>query len=251
MAVLILASSFAVFAQIKGEKGMEKAICKKNMDTGVKPGDNFYEYVNGGWVKEHPVPPEYSQYGAFTILYEENQKKLRSLIKKVSEQKDAPKGSVAQKIRDFYNSGMDTLAIEKMGFKPIQKELKKIDKLKNKKDVTEYMATMQTYGMAPVFYFFAGADQRNSAMEIANLYQGGLGLPDVAYYLSDDDASKKLREAYVEHVAKMFMLIGEKEEQAKKSAQAVMDFETKLAKVSFTRVEQRDPIKNYNKMTLD
>ncbi len=250
MSVLVLVSSFSAFAQSKDNKGMEKAICKKNMDPAVKPGDNFYEYVNGGWIKDHPVPDEYSQYGAFTILYEENQKKLRSLIKKVSEQENAPKGSVAQKIRDFYNSGMDTVAIEKLGYKPIEKELKKISKLKNKKDVTEYLATMQTYGMAPLFYFFADADQRNSAMEIANLYQGGLGLPDVDYYLSNDDASKKLRAAYVEHLTKMFMLIGEKEDEAKKSAQAVMDFETKLAKVSFTRVEQRDPIRNYNKMQL-
>ena len=250
MAIVLFASTASLLADGKSDKENEKAICTKNMDTNVKPGDNFFEYVNGGWIKSHPIPPEYSQYGAFTILYEENQKKLRSLIEKVSAQENAPKGSVAQKIRDFYNSGMDTVAIERLGVKPIQKELSKINKLKNNEDVTAYMATMQRYGMAPVFYFFAGADQRNSSMEIANLYQGGLGLPDVDYYLNDDDASKKLRDSYIDHLTKMFILIGENQEQAKKSADAVMTFETKLAKVSFTRVEQRDPVKNYNKMTL-
>lgn len=233
------------------KKEMEKAIEPKNMDTKVVPGNNFYEYVNGGWIKNHPVPPEYSQYGAFTILYEENQKKLRSLIKNVSAENNAPKGSIAQKIRDFYNSGMDTVTIEKMGIKPIEKELTKINKLKSKKDVIAYMATMHRYGISPVFYLFAEADQRNSTMEIANLYQGGLGLPDVAYYLNNDDDSKKLRKAYLNHLTKMFMLKGADKEQADKSASLVMDFETKLAQVSFTRVEQRDPIKNYNKMTLD
>ncbi len=251
MSVLVLVSSFAAFAQSKDNKGMEKAICKKNMDTAVKPGNNFYEYVNGGWIKEHPVPPEYSQYGAFTILYEQNQKKLRALIKKVSMEEEAPKGSIAQKIRDFYNSGMDTVTIEKMGIKPIEKELNKINNLASKEDVVAYMATMHRHGISPVFYFFTEADQRNSVMNIGNLYQGGLGLPDVDYYLNDDAASKKLREAYVNHLTKMFMLKGDNTTQASKEAKAVMALETKLAQVSFTRVEQRDPVKNYNKMTLD
>lgn len=250
MLVLVVASSFSVFAIKKEGKEVSKAIDTKNMDTSVKPGDNFYEYVNGQWIKNHPVPPEYSQYGAFTVLYEENQKKLRSLIEKVSADKHAAKGSIAQKIRDFYNSGMDTAAIEKLGIKPIAKELEKIERLSNKEELTAYMATMQRYGMAPLFYFFADADQRNSSMEIANLYQGGLGLPDVDYYLNKDDASKKLRASYVDHLTKMFILKGDSKEQAAKSADEVMKLETQLASVSFTRLEQRDPIKNYNKMTL-
>jgi len=250
MAVLIIASSFSVFAIKKEGKDVSKAIDAKNMDTSVKPGDNFYEYVNGQWIKNHPVPAEYSQYGAFTILYEENQKKLRSLIEKVSAQENASKGSVAQKIRDFYNSGMDTAVIEKLGVKPIAVELEKIERLGTKEDLTAYMANMQRSGMAPLFYFLAGADQRNSSMEIANLYQGGLGLPDVDYYLNKDDASKKLRAAYVDHLTKMFILKGDSKEQAATSADEVMKLETQLASVSFTRLEQRDPIKNYNKMTL-
>jgi putative endopeptidase len=249
-AMLIIGLAISVFAEGKDGNKVEKAIDKQNMDTSVKPGDNFYEYVNGSWIKTHPIPPEYSQYGAFTILYEENQEKLRTLIKKVSAEENAPKGSVAQKIRDFYNSGMDTVAIEKLGVKPIQKQLNEIDNLKSKEDVVAFLAMMQRMGMAPVFNFFSEADQRNSTMEIANLYQGGLGLPDVDYYLNEDETSAKLRDAYIDHLTKMFILKGEKQKQAEKSAKAVMNFETKLAKTSFTRLEQRDPVKNYNKMTL-
>ncbi len=242
--------ALTVFAKEKDGTMNEKAIDKQNMNTSVKPGDNFYEYVNGGWIKTHPIPPEYSQYGAFTILYEDNQEKLRSLIKKVSAEENAPEGSVAQKIRDFYNSGMDTRTIEKLGIKPVQKQLEEINNLKSKEDVASYIATMQRKGMTPLFYFFAEADQRNSTMEIANLYQGGLGLPDVDYYLNEDEASAKLRDEYVDHLTKMFVLKGDKQEQAEKSAKAVMNLETKLAKTSFTRIEQRDPVKNYNKMSL-
>ncbi len=250
MMLLLVTASAIGFATEKDNRDMEKAIDTKNMNTSVKPGNNFYEYVNGNWIKSHPIPPEYSQYGAFTILYEENQKKLRSLIDKVSAEKDAAEGSVAQKIRDFYNSGMDTAAIEKAGINPIKKELNEIEKLQNNSDVVAYMAKMQRVGMSPVFYFYADADQRNSSMEIGNLSQGGLGLPDVDYYLNDDESSKQLREAYLDHLTKMFVLKGERAEQAAKSAKKVMYLETELAKVSFTRVEQRDPVKNYNKMNL-
>jgi putative endopeptidase len=248
--IVIFIMALTVFAEGKDGNMKEKAINKQNMNTSVKPGDNFYEYVNGGWIKTHPIPPEYSQYGAFTILYEDNQEKLRSLIKKVSAEENAPEGSVAQKIRDFYNSGMDTGTIEKLGIKPVQKQLEEINNLKSKEDVASYIATMQRKGMTPLFYFFAEADQRNSTMEIANLYQGGLGLPDVDYYLNEDEASAKLRDEYVDHLTKMFVLKGDKQEQAEKSAKAVMNLETKLAKTSFTRIEQRDPVKNYNKMSL-
>ena len=249
LALFIGATLFAVYAT-GNDKKVEKAIDPKNMNTGVKPGDNFYEYVNGNWVKTHPVPPEYSQYGAFTILYEQNQQKLRKLIDKVSAETNAPRGSVSQKIRDFYNSGMDTVTIEKLGIKPIEKELNAIENLNTKEDVITYMARMQRFGLAPVFYFYTDADQRNSAMEIGNLMQGGLGLPDVDYYLNDDESSRLLRDAYADHLTKMFVLRGQDNEEAANSAKAVLSFETKLAKISFSRVELRDPVKNYNKMDL-
>ncbi|HDO06820.1 MAG TPA: M13 family peptidase [Bacteroidetes bacterium] len=236
--------------QKKESKKMTEAINPANMDKSVKPGNNFYEYVNGGWIKNHPIPPEYSQYGAFTVLYENNQKELKALVNEISKKKDTKKGSIEQKIRDFYNSGMDTARIEKMGITPIEPELKNIDAVNSLKMVQKEIARLHTMGVHPLFYFYAGADEKNSVMEIANLYQGGLGLPDVSYYTKDDAASKKLRGEYVKHIARMFELKGDDTQVAEKKATEVLALETKLAKTSFTRLERRNPEKNYNKMPL-
>ncbi len=236
--------------QKKETKKMTEAIKPANMDKNVKPGNNFYEYVNGGWIKSHPIPPEYSQYGAFTVLYENNQKELKALVNEISKKKDTKKGSIEQKIRDFYNSGMDTARIEKMGITPIEAEMKNIDAIKSLKMVQKEIARLHTMGVHPLFYFYAGADEKNSTMEIASLYQGGLGLPDVSYYTKDDPASKKLRGEYVKHIAKMFELKGDDSLVAEKKATEVLGLETKLAKTSFTRLERRNPEKNYNKMSL-
>lgn len=240
-------------ANSKKESGMttKKAIDPANMDTGIKPGDNFYLYANGNWIKNNPIPPEYSQYGAFTMLYEENQKQLKELVDKVSSDKTAKQGSIAQKIRDFYNSGMNTEAINKLGINAINEELAAIEKIKSKTDVEKQIAAMHKTGTYPLFYFYADADQKNSSMEIANLYQGGLGLPDVDYYLSDDEAAKQIREAYKKHIYKMFLLSGEDKETAKKNAESVFYIENSLAKASFTRLQLRVPENNYNKMNVD
>jgi len=236
--------------QKKQNKKMTEAINPANMDTLVKPGNNFYEYVNGGWIKSHPIPPQYSQYGAFTILYEKNQKELKALVDEISKKKDVKEGSIEQKIRDFYNSGMDTSRIDKLGMTPLEPELKKIAGIKNLEMVQQEMAHLNTIGVHPLFYFYAGPDEKNSTMEIANLYQGGLGLPDVSYYTKDDPASKKLRTEYVNHIAKMFELLGDNKTIAGKKASEVLHLETQLAKNSFTRLERRNPEKNYNKMSV-
>ncbi len=235
----------------KESKAMKKAIDPANMDTGVKPGDNFYLYANGNWIKNNPIPPEYSQYGAFTMLYEENQKQLKELVDAVSSDKNAEEGSIAQKIRDFYNSGMDTAAINKLGIKVLEDELETIESIKTKNGIEKQIAAMHKTGNYPLFYFYAGADQKNSSMEIANLHQGGLGLPDVDYYLSDDETAKQIRNAYKKHVYKMFLLSGQNETTARKSAKNVFDIEHSLAKASFTRLELRIPEKNYNKMSVE
>ncbi len=253
---LVALLAFALGACNQGQKKetknkkMTEAINPANMDKNVKPGDNFYEYVNGGWIKSHPIPPEYSQYGAFTVLYENNQKELKALVNEIAKKKAVKPGSVEQKIRDFYNSGMDTARIEKQGIAPIETELKNIAAITSLKMVQQELAKMHTIGVHPLFYFYAGADEKNSSMEIANLYQGGLGLPDVSYYTKDDAASKKLREEYAQHIAKMFELAGDNSKTATTKAGEVLNLETKLAKTSFTRLERRSPENNYNKMSL-
>ncbi|RLD40515.1 MAG: M13 family peptidase [Bacteroidetes bacterium] len=236
--------------KVKEEKTMTKAIDLASMDKDLRPGDDFFRFVNGGWMKENPIPPEHSTYGAFIILYEQNQEDLKQLVKEVSAEKDANNGSVSQKIRDFYNSGMDTIRIEELGVNAIRKDIDEINALKSKTDVQAYIAKTHKAGASTLFYFFSSADQRNSSMEIANFYQGGLGLPDVDYYLNDDDRSVKLREAYSIHLAKMFQLMGDDKATAIKGAATILKMETSLAKVSKTRLERRDPIANYNKMSL-
>ena len=256
--IFLFLAAIVVFTSVEAQKpdGKQKdmkndpAINIQYMDTTINPGDNFYEYVNAGWMAENPIPDEYSQYGAFTVLYENNQKLLKQLIDNVSAEKNLKKGSVNQKIRDLFNSGMDTAAIEKAGIKPIAADLKKINKISSLVDVQNYIADMHSTGESPLFYFFAAADQENSSMTIANLHQGGLGLPDDGYYKNDDETSKKIRANYLIHISKMFQLLGDDKKKAEKEANEVLDIETQIAKVSKTRLERRDPNANFNRMSL-
>lgn len=235
---------------VKEKKPMTKAIDKVNMDTTIKPGDNLFKYANGGWIKDNPIPPEYSQYGSFTVIYEDNQKQLKSLVEEVSAEKDAKKGSVSQKIRDLYNSGMDTVKIEELGVTAIADRLAVIESIKTKEDIQKQVAVMHRQGSYPLFYFFAQADQRNSSMEIGNFYQGGIGMPDIDYYLEDNERITGIRDAYQLHLKKMFILKGDDETSASNAAQTILNIETELAKVSKTRLERRNPVANYNKMDL-
>jgi len=253
--IVFTIAMFAMFAAFKPSdknKQMKKtaAINPQHMDATINPGNNFFEYVNGKWMSENPIPAEYSQYGAFTILYENNQKLLKELVKGVSEQKNITKGSINQKIRDLYNSGMDTVTIEEVGVNAIMPELEAINKLSSIEEVQKYIANMHKSGISPLFYVFSGADQQNSSMTIANLAQGGLGLPDVDYYINNDEASKNLRKEYIKHLTKMFTLAGDNEQEAKNKAFVVLNIETQLAKVSKTRLERRDPNANFNKMSV-
>jgi len=234
----------------KNSESMTKAIDPANMDMNYKPGNDFYRYVNGGWMAANPIPPEYSQYGAFNVLFDQNQEKLKELVDEVSKDKNAETGSVSQQIRDFFNSGMDTVQIEKLGLDAIRKDLNTINSLKTKKDIQHHIAEMQKEGIYPLFYFFADADQKNSSMEIANFYQGGLGMPDVEYYTGKDNRNKQLRKDYVSYVTRMFMLAGEDEKTAEADAKKIMDIETALAGISKTRTERRDAEKNYYKTGL-
>lgn len=229
---------------------MTKAIDPTNMDTSINPGDDFFRFVNGNWMANNPIPPEYSMYGAFHQLYDDNQESLKKLVEEVSADQTAKHGSVAQKIRDFYNSGMDTVQIEDQGINAIRDELDPIAGLQTKTEIQKYIARMQGVGLFPLFYFYVSADQKNSVMEIANFYQSGLGMPDVDYYTNNDERSKKLREQYVDHLAKMFVLAGDDEDVAAINAQTVMDMEMDIAKVSKTRLERRDAEKNYHKVDL-
>jgi putative endopeptidase len=232
----------------KKEKEQIKPVFNaENMDLSVKPGENFYLYANGGWMKQHPLPDEKSRYGSFDKLAEESKEKVRNVIEKAAKEKGA-KGTASQQIGDFFAAGMDTLSIEKAGYQPIQPFLKAIGELKNKQEVLNYICQLQTMNVNPLFYFYASADQKNSDMTIAGIYQNGLGMPDRDYYIDDSDRSVVLREAYVKYLTTLFSLVNS--ENPEKTANEVMAFETRLAIASNTRLENRDPHATYNKMNV-
>lgn len=233
------------FAQDKGVSGFDRT----QMDTSVKPSVNFYEYAVGGWLKHNPIPDEYSRWGSFEELAEQNYKILKSILEDAAKNTDAEKGSIEQKVGDFYYTGMDTVQIEKDGYNPIKPELKSISEIKSLPGIYNVIADLYMKGTSSMFRFYGSADEKNSEMVIAQVSQGGLGLPDRDYYTNEDARSKEVREKYVEHVAKMFMLIGQDKATAEKNAGTVMNIETRLAKSSMTRVERRDPDKTYNKMS--
>ena len=228
-----------------------------NMDTSVKPQDDFYLYANGTWIKNNPVPPEFSRWAAFTQLAEKNNDALHEIAEKAAAAapKDSKKSKMekaaaadVQKVGDFYASGMNEKAVDAARAKPLEDEFKRIDAMKDRKDVLKEIGHLHAMGVYAFFIFISGQDDKNSTMVIAQAYQGGLGMPDRDYYTKEDDASKKLRDQYVEHVTKMLTLAGEPAAQASEHAKKVMALETSLAKPARTRVELRDPQKNYNKM---
>ncbi len=228
-----------------------KPIDPANRDNSVKPADDFYLYANGNWIKKTEIPPEYSRWGGFNEVIEHNNDALHSVAEKAKDSKIDPRlAADTQKVGDFYVSGMDEATIEAQRAQPLAEEFKKIQDVNDKETLLKEIAHLHTIG-APVFFSFAsGQDEKDTTHDIAIAGQGGLGLPDRDYYTKTDDASKKLRAQYVEHIAKMLTLLGDQAATAKDEATKILAFETKLAEASRTPVQLRDPQKNYNKMPL-
>lgn len=225
-----------------------KPIDLANFDTTIAPGDNFFEYANGGWMKNNPIPETESRWGSFNILQEENNKNLKQLLDDAAAAKDKKKGTPKQQIGDFYTAGMDTATIEKLGYEPIKEQMDKILAATTFDEVMDIFYYLQSETVTPLFGMWASPDDKNSSMVIAQLGQGGLGLGNRDYYFEQDDRSKTIREKYVEHIGKMFKLVGL--DNVEQRAKDIMDFETKLAGNSMTNVEQRDPFKTYNKISI-
>ena len=226
-----------------------KPIDPANQDASIAACQDFYGHAVGGWQKANPIPADRARYGAFEELAERNRATLKAILEESSARSDWPKGSIQQKVGDFYASGMDEAAIEKAGVKPIQPWLDRIAKLQAK-DLPAYLAASHASGLHGGFRFAIDQDEKASTRYVVLVRQGGLGLPDRDYYLKDDARSKELREKYLAHVGRMLELSGEKPDQARADATAVLALETRLAQASRTRVEMRDPQSNYNKRTL-
>ena len=239
--------AIATLTGCEGKKEMNTGIRPENMDLTAQKGADFYQYACGGWMAAHPLTDEYSRFGSFDMLAENNREQLKGLIGEIAAGQHE-QGSVAQKIGDLYNLAMDTEKLNKDGMAPIKEDLEKINAINDKAGIIEAMAELA--GSA-YFQFYVGADIMDSKMNIFQLYQGGIGLGEKEYYLEDDEATKNIREGYKAHIVKMFQLIGQDEKQATKNMEAVMEIETRLAKKAFSAVEQRNPAANYHMLTLD
>lgn len=225
-------------------------IDSKNMDLGIKPGDDFFHYANGNWIKNNPIPPDKTRYGAFDELAENNLLQIKEIVESAAKDPTKLTDSNKQKIGDFYESGMDTMLIETLGVKPLLPYLERINKISTREDLIKELAYFHTLRIFPFFVTYGAQDDKNSSMVILHIGQGGLGLRDRDYYLSEEPRMKEIRQKYVEFVGKMFSLIGNKTDQAEQKAQIVMSIETKLAEISYSRYELREPEKNYHKMLL-
>ncbi len=245
--VLFLYISIVTISCMKQNKFT--GIDRNDMDFSVQPGTDFYQYANGGWMQKNPLKPEYSRYGTFDKLQEENLEALRKLTEKMakSEGSDDP---VARKIGLFLKTGMDTVTINQTGIKPLEPVLKQIEALKSRDEVKEFLISLHAQSITPLFNVFAEADSKNSGWMLAWLWQGGLGMPDRDYYLEDNARMKEIREKYLDYITRILILSGRNEDESRKAAQTIFDLETQLAKVSMPRLAMRDPDNVYHKMSL-
>ena len=237
--------SLMTLAQGDLGSGLHEADFNKN----VRPGDDFYEYACGGWRKANPLPGAYSRYGSFDRLQEDNDKRINGILKEL-QSNTYQKGTIEQKLSDLYKLAMDSIRRNNEGVAPLMPLIKKLEAAKDNQQLLAIQLDLAPYGEQEFFFCGFGADDKNATQNILNVYQGGLSLGQKEYYLDNDEATAKIREAFKKHVVKMFQLFGFSKSAAAKKMQNIMKVETALAKVSRSRTELRDPEANYNKMTL-
>jgi putative endopeptidase len=222
----------------------------KNLDKSVKPGDDFFTYANGGWIKQNPIPAAYSSWGIGNVVGEEIKVRLKKIVDNAMAA-NAPKGSATQKIGDFYYSGLDTVTIEKEGITPLQPMFAMIDGMNNVKDLLHVSSYLSTYGTRGFIGVGVGQDAKNSSKTIVQLRQGGIGLPNRDYYFRTDARTTRIREDYrTKHVPAMLMLSGWDAQSAIKGAESVFKIEKYFAENNRKLEDNRDPYRNYNKMTV-
>ncbi len=227
-----------------------KLLDPANLDLSLQPGDNFFMYANGTWLKNNPIPASETRWGSFNELQENNYKALHFLLDSAAGVKNAPKGSIVQKVGDFYRTGMDSAAIDKKGITPLNAVLARINGIKDSKGLMAEIALEHTQGIDQVYSFGISPDDKNVSKEICQFGQAGLGMPGREYYFDKDDRTTKIRDAYQQYIPKMLALMGESTTDAAKNAGDIYKLELALADASMTRVEMRDPYKLYNKFDL-
>lgn len=256
MKVNSMKSYFAVLGMVMVSYSADAQLTQKfidpaNMDLSVKPGEDFYQYASGNWIKNNPVPAKETRWGSFNRLRDFNINAVRGLVEEAAADQSAAAGSVKKRVGDFYRAAMDSLTIEKLGYTPVKPDLAKIKQLKNISEVLNHVAYLRTTGIAaPMFGFGVGQDRKNVNKYLPQLGQGGTTLPDRDYYLKDDSRSVKIREAYTSYMTTLFKLTGSNAVEAAKKADVIMKIERALAEAQMTRLELRDPYKTYNKFTI-
>lgn len=255
--IMLHAMTFAAVlasCQTNGESSQKSGIDLANLDSTYLPGTDFYMFATGGWQKAHPLTDEYSRYGSFDVLQENNNKQLRELIEGVAAQQNE-KGSVAQKIADLYNSAMDSVALNEHGLDEIAAFLA-CDGYQTSAQITQdwlkqVWPKMLRQGVDGLMGFYIGADEKDSKNNILSIVQGGLTLGQKDYYLDQDPETVKIREAYVAYIRQLVSHVGFGETDAARISDDVMRIETRLAKASKSMTELRDPEANYHKMSYD
>lgn len=252
MKKIILPLGFAavIFAGCKTEtKQPQQFLTVANMDSTVKPGDNFYMYMNGKWFKNTTIPATESGVGAFLDIYNRTKDNLKTIFDDLAKGTHK-EGTIEQQVADFYASGMDTNTIEKLGYEPVKPYLKQIDEIKDVKGVMHFVAEEQVTGSPRLFQLQIGADEKNSSMNLPSMYQGGLGLPDRDYYFKEDPATKDIITAYKTYITKLFTLTGVDAATAAANTETVYALEKQIAQKHSTNIELRDPQTNYHKMAV-
>jgi putative endopeptidase len=220
----------------------------ENIDAAINPADDFFNFANGTFVKNHPIPPSESTYGIFNLVEDSVYVYLQNICIDAMNSKEAIEGSNTQKIGDFFFSGVDTLTIEMAGYKPLQPWFDKINSIKNIKDLMELAAEMHKYGISPIFSFYIGQDLMQSDKYVVYLSQGGIGLPEREYYFKEDSRTQNIRKEYLNHISNIFNILNYK--NTSNTSGKIFKLETDFAKVSRKLEDLRDDYKNYNKMSV-
>lgn len=246
--IVALAGSYKSFAQPKAIVFIDPA----NMDKSVKPGDDFFTYAGGTWMKNNPVPAKETRWGSFNILRDFNANAVNKVIETAVADKKAAPGSVTKRVADFYSAGMDTVTIEKRGYTPIKNMLQEVADIDSKAGIQKMIARMRVNGAGSALYGFSvGQDRKNVEVMIPQLSQGGTTLPDRDYYLKNDGRNSQIQDAYKKYIATLFTLTGTPTADAQQQALIVFNLEKQLAAAQMSRVEMRDAYKTYNKFQLD
>jgi putative endopeptidase len=248
-AATFLLLSLALVSPLLAANAAEPALDKKNMDPSIRPGDDFYRYANGAWIRNLELPADKSEYDSFDQVREQNRARLRELFESLAAAKTV-KGTAAQKVGDFYAAAMDAAKVESLGATPLQEDFARIAKAATSADIQDLVAGFHRENFPVLFGAGVEVDLMNSKAYAYYLTQSGLGMPDRDYYTRDDADARQLREQYVAHVTAMMRLLGDAPDQAAAEAKTVLAVETRLARASKTRVELRDLPSLYNKMSL-